>query len=113
VAIYGIYFDSGKSVVKPESDATLKEIAKLLASDSSLRLWVVGHTDGVGELTANLQLSRARARAVAEALSSRYGVAASRLSADGAGPLAPVATNRTEEGRAKNRRVELVDLRTQ
>lgn len=113
VAVYGIYFDSAKSVVKPESDATLKEIAKLLASNSKLRLTVVGHTDSVGELSGNLQLSRARAKAVVDALTGKWGVAATRLNADGVGPLAPVSTNRTEEGRARNRRVELVDLSTQ
>ncbi len=113
VAIYGIYFDSGKSVVKPESDPTLKEIARLLSTNPKLKLTVVGHTDSVGELSTNLQLSRARAKAVSDILTGKYGIAGGRLSADGVGPLAPVASNRTEEGRAKNRRVELVDLSTQ
>ncbi len=108
-AVYGIYFDTGKSDLKPESQAALQEVAKLLAGDPGLKLLVVGHTDSVGELEANLKLSRARAEAVVQALTQSHGVAAIRLKAQGAGPIAPVATNRTEEGRAKNRRVELVE----
>jgi len=108
-AVYGIYFDSGKADIKPESDAALKEIGKLLQEQSALKLLVVGHTDNVGALASNIDLSRRRADAVVKALSTQYGVAAARLSAQGAGPLAPVATNSTEDGRAKNRRVELVE----
>jgi OmpA-OmpF porin, OOP family len=109
VAVYGIYFDTGKSDVKPESDAALKEIAKLLSQESRLKLYVVGHTDSVGQLEANMKLSQARAEAVVKVLTTRHGVAAARLKAAGAGPIAPVASNGTEEGRAKNRRVELVE----
>jgi OOP family OmpA-OmpF porin len=108
-AVYGIYFDTGKSEVKPESQAALQEVAKLLSSDPGLKLLVVGHTDSVGQIEANMKLSQARAEAVVQALTKNYGVAAIRLKAQGAGPIAPVATNRTEEGRAKNRRVELVE----
>jgi OOP family OmpA-OmpF porin len=108
-AVYGIYFDTGKAEVKPESQAALQEVAKLLAGDPGLKLFVVGHTDSVGQLEANLKLSQARAEAVVQALIKGHGVAANRLKAQGAGPIAPVATNRTEEGRAKNRRVELVE----
>ena len=108
VAVYGIYFDTGKADVKPESDAALKEIAKLLEQDSLLKLYVVGHTDNVGTLASNMDLSRRRANAVTQVLTTKYGVAAARLSAQGFGPLAPVASNHAEEGRAKNRRVELV-----
>lgn len=109
IALYGIYFDTGKAVVKPESDRALKEIASLLAADPKLKLHVVGHTDSVGDLAANMDLSRARAQAVVQALVSRSAVPAGRLRPDGVGPLAPVASNRAEEGRAKNRRVELVE----
>jgi len=70
---------------------------------------VVGHTDSVGQIEANMKLSQARAEAVVQALTKSHGVAATRLKAHGAGPIAPVVTNRTEEGRAKNRRVELVE----
>jgi len=108
VAVYGIYFDTGKAEVKPESDATLKEIAKLLQQDPKLKLHVVGHTDNVGEIAMNMDLSRRRGNAVVQALTSKHGIAAARLRADGVGPLTPVASNDTEEGRSKNRRVELV-----
>ncbi|MCX5820361.1 MAG: OmpA family protein [Deltaproteobacteria bacterium] len=107
--VYGIYFDTGKSEVKSESQAALQEVAKLLSNDPSLKLLVVGHTDSVGQLEANMKLSQARAEAVVQALTKSHGVAATRLKAQGAGPIAPVVTNRTEEGRAKNRRVELVE----
>jgi OOP family OmpA-OmpF porin len=107
-SVYGIYFDTGKADVKPESDATLKEIAKLLQQDAKLKLYVVGHTDNVGMLASNMDLSKRRGDAVVAVLATKYGVAAARLSAQGDGPTAPVASNDTEDGRAKNRRVELV-----
>ena len=109
VAVYGIYFDTGKSDVKPESDAALKEIAKLLTQEAKLKLYVVGHTDSVGQLDANMKLSQARAEAVSKVLTAKHGVAVSRLKAMGAGPISPVASNATEDGKAKNRRVELVE----
>lgn len=108
VAVYGIYFDTAKSVLKPESTPALTEVAKLLAADTALKLWVVGHTDAVAALDGNMKLAQARAEAVVAALTTAHGVAAARLKGYGVGPLAPVATNETEEGRAKNRRVELV-----
>jgi len=107
-SVYGIYFDTGKADVKPESDATLKEIAKLLQGDPSLKLYVVGHTDNQGALDLNMDLSRRRAAAVLAALTTKYAVPAGRLRAYGSGPYAPVASNDSEDGRAKNRRVELV-----
>jgi len=108
-AVYGIFFDTGKAEVKPESDATLAEIAKLLSANSQLKLHVIGNTDNVGTLAANMALSKQRADAVVAALAAKYRVDSSRLLASGIGPLAPVATNRTEPGRATNRRVELVE----
>ena len=108
VAVYGIYFDTGKADLKPESDPALTEIAKLLQQDSKLKLLVVGHTDNVGTLAGNMDLSKRRAEAVVQVLTAKHGVAAARLIGQGAGPLAPVASNGTEDGRAKNRRVELV-----
>jgi len=108
VALYGIYFDTGKSVLKPESSSALQEIAKLLSSDQSLKLYVVGHTDNTGAFDANIKLSMDRAAAVVNALVTQHSVAAARLKAFGDGPTAPVATNENEEGRALNRRVELV-----
>ena len=80
-AVYGIYFDTAKAIVKPESDAQLQQVAQLLQSRPELQLLVVGHTDNVGGLASNMQLSRARAEAVVQALTSRYGVAPPRLSA--------------------------------
>jgi OOP family OmpA-OmpF porin len=107
-AVYGIYFDTGKSVVKPESNPSLEEITKLLKQNGALTLYVVGHTDNVGALDNNLKLSADRADAVAKALIGR-GIAASRLKGAGVGPYCPVASNHTEEGKARNRRVELVE----
>lgn len=108
IALYGIYFDTNRAEVKPESKPALEEISKLLKQDPGLKLLVVGHTDGTGSLEANMRLSQARGEAVVKALVSQHGIAASRLKGHGVGPLSPVATNDTEEGRAKNRRVELV-----
>ena len=108
-AVYGIYFDTGKTEVKTESEAALNEIAKLLKSNLKLKLHVVGHTDSVGELATNMDLSRRRAEAVVQVLTTKHKIAATRLRGDGVGPLSPVASNKTEEGRAKNRRVELVE----
>jgi OOP family OmpA-OmpF porin len=107
-SVYGIYFDTAKADLKPESAPALEEVAKLLAGDPSLKLFVVGHTDSVGQVDANMKLSQARADAVVKALVTTHGIAAARLKGYGVGPLAPVASNATEDGRAKNRRVELV-----
>jgi outer membrane protein OmpA-like peptidoglycan-associated protein len=110
VALYGIYFDTGSAVVKPESKAALDEIGKLLKTETAMRVMVVGHTDTVGAWAVNQDLSLKRAQAVAAALVAQYGIAASRLQAAGVGFASPVASNRTEQGRAKNRRVELVEF---
>lgn len=108
VAIYGIYFDTGKSVLKAESQPTLQEISKLLKADPKLKLYVVGHTDNTGVFESNLKLSTERALAVMNALITQFTISADRLRSYGDGPTAPVATNDTEEGKALNRRVELV-----
>lgn len=108
-AVYGIYFDTDKADIKPESEAALKEMAKLLNGSQKLSVFIVGHTDNTGEYLHNLKLSEARANAVVAALVAKHGIAAGRLKGLGVGPVAPVASNRTEEGRAKNRRVELVE----
>jgi OOP family OmpA-OmpF porin len=109
VEVPGIFFDFNKSDVKPESKPALDEVAKMLKANPAMKVWVVGHTDSVGTLEANLKLSEARAAAVAKALVSDYGINAARLKGTGVGPLSPVASNKTDEGRAKNRRVELVE----
>lgn len=107
VALHGILFDSAKATIKPESQGLLDEVAKLWKENSSLQLIIEGHTDNVGQKAANLELSKRRAAAVQAALVSR-GIAAERLTTQGYGDTKPVADNATEEGRAKNRRVELV-----
>ena len=109
VAIYGIYFDFNKSDVKPESEPALQEISKLLSGNPNLKVFIVGHTDNVGGVDYNMKLSQARADAVVKALTMKYKVNPQSLKAYGVGQLAPVAPNKTEEGRAKNRRVELVE----
>ena len=108
VVLYGIHFDTDKSDIKPESEPTLAEIARLLEQDPTLTLSVVGHTDNVGGGEYNQDLSERRAASVVTYLISRHGIDASRLTPVGAGVTAPIASNDTEEGRAKNRRVELV-----
>ena len=110
VAIYGINFDTAKSDIKPESEPAIDEIAKLLKSNPALKVGIVGHTDMVGDAAMNIKLSMARAQSVINELVSKHGIAAARLVAFGAGPWAPLATNKTDEGRAKNRRVELVEI---
>ncbi len=108
VALYGLYFDTDKDAVKSESQPTLAEIAKLLKGNPSLRLHVVGHTDNQGKSDYNLDLSRRRAASVVAELTGKYGIGANRLDSFGCGMYSPVASNDAEVGRAKNRRVELV-----
>jgi len=108
-SVYGIYFDFDKADIKPESEPAIKEIAKLLQENRGLKLYVVGHTDNIGTIDYNLKLSKARADAVIRELTSKYKISPGRLRAFGVASLAPVASNKTEEGRAKNRRVELVE----
>lgn len=108
VAVYGLYFDTDKDAVKSDSQPTLSEIAKLLKNDPALRLHVVGHTDNQGKPDYNLDQSRRRAASVVGELTAKYGIPANRLDAFGCGLYAPIASNDEEEGRAKNRRVELV-----
>ncbi len=109
IALYGIYFDTGKAVLKPESKAQLDEMAKLLQAQPALKVFIVGHTDNQGAVDANLTLSQQRAQAVVTALAaSPYKIDTKRLSARGVANLAPVSPNTAEEGRARNRRVELV-----
>jgi outer membrane protein OmpA-like peptidoglycan-associated protein len=108
VAVGGILFDTGKSTIKPESAQAIGEVAKLLKADPGLKLFVVGHTDTVGIVESNLTLAQDRAEAVLQSLVRDHGIAAARLRAFGCGPFAPVASNDGEDGRARNRRVELV-----
>jgi outer membrane protein OmpA-like peptidoglycan-associated protein len=108
VAVYGIYFDTGKADLKPASDPALAEIVKMLKADAALKVYVVGHTDNAGQFASNVKLSQDRAASVVNALTSKHGIAAARLTPFGAGPTSPIASNKSDEGKAKNRRVELV-----
>jgi len=108
ISLYGIYFDTDKVAIKPSSKPTLKEIAKLLKSNPKLHILIVGHTDNQGEFNYNLKLSQKRAKAVADTLVKSYGIKKNRLRSYGVSYAAPAASNDTEEGRAKNRRVVLV-----
>ncbi len=108
VVVDGIFFDTDKSTLKPESEPALVEMAKLLKARPKLRVFVVGHTDAVGSLAHNQALSSDRAKAVVAALADRHGVERDRLDGHGVGPLAPQASNADEGGRARNRRVVMV-----
>ena len=107
IALYGIQFDTNEATLKPESGATLAEIVKALSADPTLRLYVVGHTDDVGNLEYNMALSERRAQTVVAAL-TEAGISPSRLTPLGVGPASPVATNASDAGQTRNRRVELV-----
>lgn len=106
VAVYGITFDTGKATINPQSETVLNEIVTLMKDNGEWRFEVQGHTDNVGAAAANATLSQQRAAAVVSWL-TKNGVEASRLVAKGYGDTAPVADNTSDEGRAKNRRVEL------
>jgi len=108
-AIYGILFDTGKATITASSEATLAEVAKLLQKNSAWKIEIGGHTDNVGAKDTNAKLSQARAEAVKSWLVG-HGIAAPRLTARGFGDTKPVAGNTSDEGRSKNRRVELVKL---
>ncbi|HDZ57899.1 MAG TPA: OmpA family protein [Pseudomonas xinjiangensis] len=107
-SIYGIYFDTNKSEVKPESKAAMDTVADLLEEYPELQLYVVGHTDDVGAVEYNVSLSSDRADAVVKRLVTEHGIDPKRLHAAGVGPFSPSAANNSEEGRKLNRRVELV-----
>ena len=108
VAVYGIYFDSDSADIKPESKDTLAEISKLLALRPELALYVDGHTDNEGTEEYNQTLSGERAQAVVDALVTQFEITADRVASRGFGESKPVAANDSVEGRAWNRRVELV-----
>lgn len=109
VAVHGILFDFDKDTMRADAKPQLDEIAKLLKGQPDLKVLIVGHTDAKGALDYNRDLSHRRARSIAETLAKDHGIVASRMTPLGIGMAAPMATNRTEEGRALNRRVELVD----
>jgi outer membrane protein OmpA-like peptidoglycan-associated protein len=106
LVLEGVNFETGKADLTPESETILTGVAEALVANDSVRVEVVGHTDNTGSIALNRRLSRARAESVRQYLVSK-GVAEDRLQARGMGPDQPVASNRTAEGRAQNRRVEL------
>ena len=108
VALYGIYFDTDKNTLRPDSLPTLQEIVKLLSANPQMKIHVVGHTDNQGTPDYNLDLSRRRAASVVRELTAKHAIAADRLDSFGCGWYAPITSNDSDEGRAKNRRVELV-----
>ena len=110
VVVNAILFEVDRAEILPESAEALATVAALMQDRAGLSLLVVGHTDGVGSFDYNLRLSVERATAVVDWLRTRHGIAADRLRPAGAGPMSPITTNRTEEGRALNRRVELVEV---
>ena len=110
IALYGINFATGKADITPDSAKTLGEVAKVLTLKKTWKLKIVGHTDNVGRAAANLELSKKRAAAVKDYLVTTSKIAADRLTTDGLGDTQPLAPNKTDEARAKNRRVELVKL---
>jgi outer membrane protein OmpA-like peptidoglycan-associated protein len=106
---YGITFDTGKSAIKPESMGEITRIVTLMKENPTLKFSVEGHTDSAGNAAANQTLSEARSQAVVDKLAEN-GIARDRLKAAGKGQTSPISDNGTDEGRAKNRRVEFVKL---
>ncbi len=100
-----VLFDTGKAVVKPDFDTEIKKVADFMNNYPEVKAEIEGHTDNVGAEAMNVSLSQKRADAVSQALSTKFGIAASRLSAKGYGSAKPIADNKTVEGKAKNRRV--------
>ena len=108
ISLYGIYFDNDKATIKEESAPTLTEMAKFLTVNTGTSVFIVGHTDNTGDYAHNVALSKERAAAVVNELVTKYKVNKAQLVAEGVGPLSPVAGNATVDGKAKNRRVEMV-----
>ena len=109
VVLNGIVFEFDKATLKPESEQALQAIATYLGANPDKSFYVVGHTDSVGSFAYNQKLSADRARAVADALKTQFGIASERLEPHGVGPLVPVFSNGSDAGREQNRRVELVE----
>jgi len=107
---YGIQFDVNSDKLKPESFATLKEIATILAENPTIRIKIVGHTDADGDENSNLDLSKRRSASVKNELVNKFGVDAGRIDTDGKGESEPVAANDSAVNKAKNRRVEFIKL---
>ncbi|MBO9635098.1 MAG: OmpA family protein [Chitinophagaceae bacterium] len=106
----GILFDVNSDKIRPESAGVLKSIAGVLAENSTMRIKIIGHTDSDGDAAGNIDLSKRRAKAVRAALQSVYGIDVARIETDGLGESKPVSDNATNEGKARNRRVEFIKL---
>jgi OmpA-OmpF porin, OOP family len=109
IAVYDILFETGKSDIKPESQMAIKNVADYLNANTNKKFFIVGHTDNVGDFAANMALSENRAKAILNELVTKYTVKSEQLKAYGVSSLAPVANNSTEEGKTKNRRVDIVE----
>jgi OOP family OmpA-OmpF porin len=110
VVLEGLAFATGSAELAPGGDSILGALAAYLLANPTRRVALVGHTDAQGALEANIALSRRRAQAVTDRLTSAFGVPRTQVEAEGMGWLAPIATNLTPEGRVANRRVEAVVL---
>jgi outer membrane protein OmpA-like peptidoglycan-associated protein len=110
VSTNGILFDSGSANIQPKSLGIVRQISQVLMQDASIKLNIIGHTDADGTNEGNLKLSKSRADAVKEVLTSIYKISADRLKTDGKGESQPIGDNKTVEGKAQNRRVEFVKL---
>jgi outer membrane protein OmpA-like peptidoglycan-associated protein len=108
IALYGIFFDAGKSNIKPESAKELKAIANYLEGNPTITIYLVSHTDNVGAVNANLALSKKRGEAVKQYLVEKLMIDPNRLTGGGVGQLCPITSNDTEAGRKLNRRLEIV-----
>jgi OmpA-OmpF porin, OOP family len=108
IALYGILFDTGKSEIKSESEKAISSIATYLKENPEVNVYIVGHTDNIGDYAMNQKLSKARGESVKNYLVSIFSITPTRLSSDGVGPICPVTSNDTEAGRVLNRRVEIV-----
>ena len=109
IALYGLQFATDSANLRPDSDATLKQMSDLLHQQPNLKVYIVGHTDNSGLLEHNLALSQQRAKSVVDALTSRFGIAPDRLIAKGLASYSPLANNHNDADKAKNRRVEMVE----
>jgi OmpA-OmpF porin, OOP family len=109
IAVYNILFETGKSEIKSESEAAIKNVAEYMNANPGKKFYIVGHTDNAGDFVANMALSENRAKAVLNALTTKYAVKSEQLHAYGVSSLVPVVNNSTEEGKTKNRRVDIVE----
>jgi len=109
IALDGLFFETGKSTIMDKSIPALKNIAEYLNNHQDKKFFIIGHTDNVGNIQSNITLSENRAKSVMNELVSKYGVKGEQLNAFGVANFSPVLSNSTDDGKAKNRRVEIVE----